>query len=703
MAIRTVYNRDGSVYGEFDTDLYVFTDDIDASESFTLNTTYDIVKIDGTYYKNDGLPWVSKARSARASGAIKSTELFKDQDNQYMWVYQTEKSKPTSNLTFNSNISWSSNYNIGHISEVQGYYIKDKKIRGSYKSDSAKQKNFIYNKDHQINGTKGDYDRLGLVCKGAPRVVWSNMNDVIDIKNQSGGVSNHNTGGYSEKLYYITRYLDKGYYYYDWHEVSGFESSSRKDGIHDHLYCKAEVNDTKCYSKQQKCIKYTNWSRSYNFKVEYKNKAIYVNDVKQCEIEDTQKILIGIRPSKSIEKEFEDWKYHVMVVDLPWYSPGRPYVTFTSIDPNIYTSYISLSYVSWFPVKYQDDDYDAGYMKRYVNYPVLWNDIDSNKDPQSKNWPKYQAKTLNKTIKANEIEYYDVTDYLKGGNRLNPSSSGWRRTFTEVTPCFKNTLEKQYSNTFSFSLSGSIRTDHNLTCEWKSITVNNTSLVSSPVVTSQTGNLERDGSYNLGYSKPKEPTVSKTMIEQQVANLQLPNSIFNETFINLGRGIYIAEGTHDTNANPRGNYFTLYTDNWWYDYGWSGQKLEDKENAPLVAWGPLGWHNWMPSYREFGPATTSLDAGNSSYTNNPTWFMAQYIYVDMARDDMYLERYYSYNDAHALQIGYTCGFTLNRSDCNIAVKLDSVYDDYTEEEVEYFTGYFDDPTDGLCVIVCDEY
>ena len=83
--------------------------------------------------------------------------------------------------------------------------------------------------------------------------------------------------------------------------------------------------------------------------------------------------------------------------------------------------------------------------------------------------------------------------------------------------------------------------------------------------------------------------------------------------------------------------------------------------------------------------------------------MAQYIYVDMARDDMYLERYYSYNDAHALQIGYTCGFTLNRSDCNIAVKLDSVYDDYTEEEVEYFTGYFDDPTDGLCVIVCDEY
>ena len=84
MAIRTVYNRDGSVYGEFDTDLYVFTDDIDASESFTLNTTYDIVKIDGTYYKNDGLPWVSKARSARASGAIKSTELFKDQDNQYM-------------------------------------------------------------------------------------------------------------------------------------------------------------------------------------------------------------------------------------------------------------------------------------------------------------------------------------------------------------------------------------------------------------------------------------------------------------------------------------------------------------------------------------------------------------------------------------------------------------------------------------------
>ena len=701
MAIRTVYNRDGSVYGEFDTDLYVFSDDIDASESFTLNTTYEFVKVDGVYYKNDGLPWTSKTRSARASGAIKSTELFKDQDNDYMWVYQTEKNKPTSNLTFNSNISWSSDYNIGHISDVQGYYIKDKKIRGSYKSTSAKQKNFIYNKDHKINGTKGDYDRLGLVCKGAPRVVWSNMNDVIDIKNQGSGVSKHDTGGYSEKVYYITRYLDKGYYYYDWHEVSGMDSGSRKEGINDRFYSNLGVKD---YPKQHKCIKYANWSRSYNFKVEYKNKSIYLNDVKQCEIEDNQKILIGIRPSKSIAKEFNDWKYHAMVVDLPWYVPNdTPYVTFTSIDPSVVNSYLSLNAVYWFPVKYQDYGNDTGMQKQFVNYPVLWNGFDGDRDPYS-NWPKNQVKTLNKTLTAHEIEYYDVTEFLKSGNRLDPAGGSWRHSFTEVTPSFKNILEKEYSNTFSFSLTGSIRTDHNLTCKWKSITVNNTSLVNDAVVTSQTGNLERNGSYNDTY-KPEEPTVSKTLIEQQVANIQLPNSIFDETFIDLGIGIYIAESTTDTNSNPRGNYFTLYTSADWIQYYsyWHGKKLEDKENAPTVYWGPLGWDNWIPQYREFGPATTSLDAGNYSYLSNPTWFMAQYIYIDMSRDSNSLARYHSYGAAHALQIGYTCGFTFNRSDCNIAVKMEGLYDDYSDEEVNYFTGRFNDPTDGLCIIVCDEY
>jgi hypothetical protein len=55
MAIRTVYNRDGSVYGELNTDDFVFNNDAISSTPVILDTKiYPYVKIDGVYYINDG-------------------------------------------------------------------------------------------------------------------------------------------------------------------------------------------------------------------------------------------------------------------------------------------------------------------------------------------------------------------------------------------------------------------------------------------------------------------------------------------------------------------------------------------------------------------------------------------------------------------------------------------------------------------------
>jgi hypothetical protein len=55
MAIRTVYNRDGSVYGELNTNDFVFNNDAISSTPVILDTKiYPYVKIDGVYYINDG-------------------------------------------------------------------------------------------------------------------------------------------------------------------------------------------------------------------------------------------------------------------------------------------------------------------------------------------------------------------------------------------------------------------------------------------------------------------------------------------------------------------------------------------------------------------------------------------------------------------------------------------------------------------------
>ena len=55
MATVTVYNRDGTEYGTLDTSKYIFNNDLIGFESKKLDINiYPYVKINGTYYVNDG-------------------------------------------------------------------------------------------------------------------------------------------------------------------------------------------------------------------------------------------------------------------------------------------------------------------------------------------------------------------------------------------------------------------------------------------------------------------------------------------------------------------------------------------------------------------------------------------------------------------------------------------------------------------------
>lgn len=77
MAIRTVYNRDGSVYGELNTDDFVVNNDAISSTPVILDTKiYPYVKINGVYYINDGQEWLTKSRSGNSGSMMRTTSTY---------------------------------------------------------------------------------------------------------------------------------------------------------------------------------------------------------------------------------------------------------------------------------------------------------------------------------------------------------------------------------------------------------------------------------------------------------------------------------------------------------------------------------------------------------------------------------------------------------------------------------------------------
>ena len=79
MAIKTVYNRDGSIYGELDTDKYLFNNTLIGSEPVKLDVElYPYVKVAGQYYKNDGEEWFTKSRANDSAGLMSIYSAYQD-------------------------------------------------------------------------------------------------------------------------------------------------------------------------------------------------------------------------------------------------------------------------------------------------------------------------------------------------------------------------------------------------------------------------------------------------------------------------------------------------------------------------------------------------------------------------------------------------------------------------------------------------
>ena len=78
MATVTVYNRDGTEYGTLDTSKYIFNNNLIGFEPKKLDINiYPYVKINGTYYVNDGEEFQSVGRADNSAALMDKNSCYK--------------------------------------------------------------------------------------------------------------------------------------------------------------------------------------------------------------------------------------------------------------------------------------------------------------------------------------------------------------------------------------------------------------------------------------------------------------------------------------------------------------------------------------------------------------------------------------------------------------------------------------------------
>ena len=149
MAIRTVYNRDGSIYGELETNNFVFNNNHITSEPkiFDVNL-YPYVKINGEFYRNDGGEWYSIAKGNTSATLMSISNSFLSKNEQIsFWMDSTEeKNSDISKILNKIDFNFSS---IFHYYSIPGYCVKDKNIRVF-----GAKKNFEKNKKSNLKFKK---------------------------------------------------------------------------------------------------------------------------------------------------------------------------------------------------------------------------------------------------------------------------------------------------------------------------------------------------------------------------------------------------------------------------------------------------------------------------------------------------------------------------------------------------------------------
>lgn len=232
MSIRTVYNRDGSVYGELNTDDFVFNNDAISSTPVVLDTKiYPYVKINGVYYINDGQEWFTKGRSGDSGSMMSNNVCYVWQNDFNMfdslsipgkWVAAIDENKLGEKDTINNDLVDIYKDNINHnlLNQIASYHTmpryyignKNKSFKGisfnynveNYSNNPTHDGQFIFKSPVEYNGgNKEDTKYWSMYPQVYPIVVFNNMTSTDNYWSSSSSsyvLNNHTIKKTSSQL-----------------------------------------------------------------------------------------------------------------------------------------------------------------------------------------------------------------------------------------------------------------------------------------------------------------------------------------------------------------------------------------------------------------------------------------------------------------------------------------------------------------------
>lgn len=460
MAKVTVYNRDGSVYGTLETSRYVFNNNVIGFEPVKLDTNlYPYVKVNGTYFVNDGEEFYSKGRLDNSSGLSSLESLYREKNQHtpasvYFTDSAIEINKTNSAIKYESG-GWNT------LNVVNNYGIQGKGLIGSLSpSTPSVEENFFNSSVAYGDLTFQRTDGIGVYkphywsfIKGAPVVYFSNLNwENHENTYPSGTTTTTNiTGPIVEQAWVrdsvlldrdnINRNNDDEW----WNKTSYLyltsnENSKNNSGIKFDDY----------YQWYQMANNYTSVSINRYTPASLDNPQEIVASIKE-NLQSNQKVILVKRPLIDLQTIMDDYKRFFFVYGSSYYtqdtylllstnvvSDGGPFI---AKDKENQTTAAVKSFIL------NEDEWTSGYFEN--DFENGWAD----------SCFKTGKEVINIDVSLNDLEFYDITEKVKNSTLIFPISNHILSTCEKITPMWKDDMvisEPDQTFTFSFPAPGAI-------------------------------------------------------------------------------------------------------------------------------------------------------------------------------------------------------------------------------------------------------
>lgn len=193
MAIVTVYNRDETEYGEIDTNRFVFDNNIIGFEPKQINVKiYPYVKINGKYYKNDGLEFFSVGRTDNSAGLTSLDDMFKIEGLPPEYIIHVGDEKIYNDDTAKSTSVKESLWDA--VSKVPGYGVQEKALLGTFlPAKPTYPYGYFYENLPFIrrDGESINNPLYWTFIPGNPFIVYSNLNSDYSYTTQTYTLPGH--------------------------------------------------------------------------------------------------------------------------------------------------------------------------------------------------------------------------------------------------------------------------------------------------------------------------------------------------------------------------------------------------------------------------------------------------------------------------------------------------------------------------------